>query len=424
MRTLNQKSKQLSSKRENSEFSSFSQLFSAHVIPRAGETLNWHHITICLFSVAKKQESIDIFQYTLPKTSCRTTTMCFRERHQDNICSGSREFFSSIFPKTALHCWNNFSGTLNANVTTPPNSMLKDRKNSRSIEFFQFFHQSCPRDSKNVDRTTSLSTCLTNVSKYESNGYEVFSQVPKKNLQSSSKTFLSSKVIRYTSSHFLTTATKKWPLKLVTKHSRSWFFLKNNIRSLKIIIWTHLIHSSEDELISNPTSDKKHSNLIISKLCYWNVLTWTLHANNAEHQSRSVWSNLEKLYGFGDFQSFSCFWNDSLESLIAVGTTVPEKICSKLATLACWKNFRKNLLSLTIILRARRRQNRLHQSNIFCSKSVTVYGFLKSFDSFCRNLQRTRRLMFPKICHSMFGRRTKFLIFFKKVFSYFVIEVT
>ena len=154
-----------------------------------------------------------------------------------------------------------------------------------------------------------------------------------------------------------------------------------------------------------------------------NVLTWTLHANNAEHQSRSVCSNLEKLYGFGDFQSFSCSWNDSLESLIAVATTVPEKICSKLATLAFWKNFRKNLLSLTIILRARRRQNRLHQSNIFCSKSVTVYGFLKSFDSFCRNLQRARRLMFPKICHSMFGRRTKFLIFFKKVFSYFVIEV-
>ena len=158
--------------------------------------------------------------------SCRTITMCIRKRHQANTWSGSREFFSSFFPKTVLHCWNNFSGTLKAKKTTPPKSALKDRKNSRSIEFFQFFHRSCRRDSKNVDRTTSLTTCLTNVRKYESNGYEVFSQVPKKNLQSSSKTFLSSKVIRYTSSHFLTTATRNWPLEVVTKFLSSYFFCK------------------------------------------------------------------------------------------------------------------------------------------------------------------------------------------------------
>ena len=227
MRTLNQKAKHLISKRENYEFPSFSQLFLAHVVPRAGETLNWHHITICLINVAKKNhESIDICQIILLKMSCRTITLCIRKRHQGNTWSGSGEFFSSILPKTALHCWNTFSGTLNANKTTPPKSTLKDRKNSRSNEFFRFFHRSCPRDSKSVDRTTSLSTCLTNVSKYESNGYQIFSQVPKKNLQSSPKTFPSSKVTRYTSSQFLTTATRNWPLKLVTKILSSWFFKK------------------------------------------------------------------------------------------------------------------------------------------------------------------------------------------------------
>ena len=122
----------------------------------------------------KNHESIDICQIILLKMSCRTIKLCIRKRHQGNTWSGSREFFSSIFPKTALHCWNTFSGTLNANKTTPPKSTLKDRKNSRSIEFFRFFHRSCPRDSKSVDRTTSLSTCLTNGSKYERNGYQIF----------------------------------------------------------------------------------------------------------------------------------------------------------------------------------------------------------------------------------------------------------
>ena len=148
MRTLNQKTKHLISQRENYEFPSSSQLFLAHVVPRAGETLNWHHITICLFNVAiKTMKALRLFRTRCSKCLAGQLEYASESATKKTLDQGRENFFRVYLRKRYFIAEILFSGTLNANVTTPIESMLKDRKNSRSIESFQILHEKFLPDS-------------------------------------------------------------------------------------------------------------------------------------------------------------------------------------------------------------------------------------------------------------------------------------
>ena len=144
--------------------------------------------------------------------------------------------------------------------------MIKDRK-KWLLDRSQFFHQNCPVELLNQNRTRSLCTFWSQNAVGEQRSKFFWSGSVKK-LQWSLKTFLRShRHSRHAKSIFNDTS-KRLTTRSCWKVYEFLHFFQFIKRSLKILLWTCILDFAEDQLNFYPTFEKKHKDLKFSKLGY------------------------------------------------------------------------------------------------------------------------------------------------------------
>ena len=146
-------------------------------------------------------------------------------------------------------------------------------------------------------------------------------------------------------SQFLLPLAKDWPLEVDRKFMSSCIFFQIIIRPLKIFPWTCILHFPWDELKFYPTFEKKHNNLIFSKLGYSKISSRGYTQRMLNTSPEAIAQRWKKSKFCGYWETF-CFWNDILVRTNAASTTPPVINCSKLAKIAAWKNSQRILFSL------------------------------------------------------------------------------
>ena len=176
----------------------------------------------------------------------------------------------------------------------------------------------------------------------------------------------------------------------------SCIFFQIIIRPLKIFPWTCILHFSWDELKFYPTFEKKHNNLIFSKLGYSKISSRG-YTQRMQNPSPEAIAQSWKKSKFCKFWEIFCFWNYIRGRTNAVSTTPPVIICSKLEKMAARKNFWRIWFPL-------RKNSSIHKGGKSDRTSQTyfpsdrIYCFLKTFNSFCGKVPWALRL---KFCRSL-----------------------
>ena len=176
-------------------------------------------------------------------------------------------------------------------------------------------------------------------------------------------------------SQFLLPLAKDWPLEVDRKFMSSCIFFQIIIRPLKIFPWTCILHFPWDELKFYPTFEKKHNNLIFSKLGYSKISSrgYTQRMLNTSPEAIAQRWKKSKFCGYWDFlflkrhsgQDKCCFNNATCNQLFKVGEN-----CSL-------KKFAKDfILAQKKFVHSRRRQRWQNRSNIICSMTDKNYCLL------------------------------------------------